>query len=273
MESRWLFACEGQRRPPGGQACIFPPSASHLPQTLRGPRHGRLSLLHRAPPPGPRDGPRFLPQPHRAGRPRARPDLDLPLGEHQGHGRARPPRRALERGARRRRDGPALVLHHHPRDGQGGREPCAHHQRAHQPRAPRPIVEFGTEEQRRRYVPLLASGTGARRVRPHRAGRGQRCRRHRHDRGGQGRPLPAQRLQDLHHPRRGGRDLLGHRPHRAGARATRASPASSSPRTRWTSTAAASSASGTRRTCRRPRASGRARRKTRWAGGRATPGS
>ena len=30
--------------------------------------------------------------------------------------------------------GPALLLHHHPRDGQGGREPRAHHQRPHQPR-------------------------------------------------------------------------------------------------------------------------------------------
>ena len=35
-------------------------------------------------------------------------------------------------------------------------------------------------------------------------------------RRGQGRPLPAQRLQDLHHPRRGGRDLRRHGAHRAG---------------------------------------------------------
>jgi butyryl-CoA dehydrogenase len=66
-----------------------------------------------------------------------------------------------------------------------------------------PIVEFGTPEQKRRYVPLLASGH-PRRVRPDRAGSGQRRWRHGHDRGGQGRPLPAQWLEDLHHSRRRG---------------------------------------------------------------------
>ena len=102
-----------------------------------------------------------------------------------------------------------------------------------------PIVEFGTEEQKRRYVPLLASRPGARRLRAHRAGRGQRRRRHRHHRGGQGRPLPAQRLQDLHHPRRRRRDLRRSPRAPSRAAATRGSPASSSPRTRWTSTSAA----------------------------------
>ncbi len=63
-----------------------------------------------------------------------------------------------------------------------------------------PIVEFGTEEQKRRYVPLLASGRVLGRLRSDRAGSRQRCRRDRHHGGGQGQSLPGERLQDLHHP-------------------------------------------------------------------------
>src|SRR5881396_231613 len=63
-----------------------------------------------------------------------------------------------------------------------------------------PIVDFGTPDQKRRYVPLLAQGR-------------LRRRRHQDGRGGQGRPLRRQRLQDLHYPRRGGRDLRRDRPH------------------------------------------------------------
>ena len=159
----------------------------------------------------------FSRDPYRPSGPGARPDLDVPLGQHQGDGRARPAGRALERGAGRGRDGPALVLHHHPRDGQGGRQSRAHHQRAYQPRhlADRRVRHRGAEAALR---PAARLRPGAGRVRPDRARRRQRRRRHRHHRRGQGRPLPAQRLQDLHHPRGCRRDLLGHRAHRAGPR-------------------------------------------------------
>ena len=81
-----------------------------------------------------------------------------------------------------------------------------------------PIVEFGTEEQKRRYVPLLASGKVLGGFGLTEPGAGS-------DAGGtattavdKGDHYLAQRLQDLHHPRRRRRDLFGHRPHRARAR-------------------------------------------------------
>ena len=137
-----------------------------------------------------------------------------------------------------------------------------------------PIVDFGTAgaEAPVRAAPRL--GPRARRLRTDRAGRRQRRRWHRDDRGGQGRPLPAQRLQDLHHPRRGRRDLRGHRPHRRRARATRG----------ITSFIVTKDSGGPRplpsvgvghdaESPAHSRGSGPARRKTRWAGGRATPAS
>ena len=45
-----------------------------------------------------------------------------------------------------------------------------------------PIVNFGTEEQKKRYVPLLATGQGARRVRADRADAGSDAGGHAHDR-------------------------------------------------------------------------------------------
>ena len=101
-----------------------------------------------------------------------------------------------------------------------------------------PIVEFGTEEQKRRYVPLLASGQVLGGFGLTEPGAGS-------DAGG-----TATTAVDKgdHYLLNGSKIFITHAgvgeifvspraPSRA--RATRASPASSSPRTRWTSTSAA----------------------------------
>jgi alkylation response protein AidB-like acyl-CoA dehydrogenase len=75
---------------------------------------------------------------------------------------------------------------------------------AHSTLGTSPIVNFGTEEQKRRFVPLLAGGRGAGRLRPHRAGRRLRRGRHPYHGRPRERALPAQRQQDLHYPRRRG---------------------------------------------------------------------
>ena len=56
-----------------------------------------------------------------------------------------------------------------------------------------PIVNFGTDEQQRALRAVPRVGKRAGRLRPHRAGRGQRRRRHAHDGRAQGRPLRPQR--------------------------------------------------------------------------------
>ena len=181
-------------------------------------------------------------------------------------------RRAVERGAGWGGDGPAVLLHHHPRAGQGGREPRPHDQRAYQPRhlADHGLRHPGAEGAVR---PAARVRQGARRVRADRAGRGQRRRRHGHDGRRQGRPLPAQRLQDLHHPRGRGRDLQRH----GADRAREGQPGHHQPAGHQGHGRPGRGQAGRGRprapTCPRSRVSGRARRKTRWAGGRATPAS
>jgi hypothetical protein len=71
-----------------------------------------------------------------------------------------------------------------------------------------PVYRFGNEEQKQEWLPLLASGKGARCVRADRGGR--RHRRGRHQDHGQARrrALGHQRLQAVHHQ-------LGHRHHQA----------------------------------------------------------
>ena len=101
-----------------------------------------------------------------------------------------------------------------------------------------PIVEFGTEAQRRAVRAPARVGPGAGRLRPHRAGRRERCRRHRHrprwtratttsstaPRSSSPTPAWARSSRSPRAPSRG--------------TATGGSPASSSPRTRSTSTSA-----------------------------------
>ena len=63
------------------------------------------------------------------------------------------------------------------------------------------ILRFGTEEQKKRWLPKLATGETGRRHRHERAGRRLRPARRPHHRGEEGQPLRAQRLEDLHHQR------------------------------------------------------------------------
>ena len=115
-----------------------------------------------------------------------------------------------------------------PRAGEGRRVARDHDLRAHHARhvADRQL-------RHRRAAAALRPAPGQRprhgRLRPHRAGRGQRRRRHAHHRRAQRRLLRPQRLQALHHARRRRRDLRRHGGDRARGRAPRASARSSSP--------------------------------------------
>ena len=132
-----------------------------------------------------------------------------------------------------------------------------------------PIVEFGTEEQKRRYVPLLASGQVLGGFGLTEPGRGKRCRRHRHDRGRKGDHylLNGSKIFITHAGV--GEVFVGDGAHRP-RQGTRASPASSSPRTPSTSTHAGSWASDTRGPAQDARESARARSRRRWVGAPAT---
>ena len=72
-----------------------------------------------------------------------------------------------------------------------------------------PIFRFGTEEQKREWLPRLCAGRGAGRVRADRARRRLGRRRHPDHRPARGRRVGDQRLQGVHHQ-------LGHRHHRPG---------------------------------------------------------
>ena len=84
-----------------------------------------------------------------------------------------------------------------------------------------PVLVYGTEAQKQRYVRDLATRQEAHRLRADRAagriGRGL----HPHARGPQGRRLRAQRHQAVHHQRRHGRRRPRHRRHRSGRRQAR----------------------------------------------------
>ena len=95
------------------------------------------------------------------------------------------------------------------------------------------IFQFGTEAQRRRYMPKLTSRRVARGLGPDRGGGGLGLGRHEDD----GRPgrrlLGPQRLEELHHERlgrRGGRPDGRHRPRRGAIAASRPSSSSSTTR-------------------------------------------
>jgi acyl-CoA dehydrogenase len=62
------------------------------------------------------------------------------------------------------------------------------------------IWRFGTEEQKKRWLPKLASGEMVGAIAMSEPGTGSTCRRA-HHRGEEGQPLRAQRLEDLHHQR------------------------------------------------------------------------
>ena len=74
-----------------------------------------------------------------------------------------------------------------------------------------PIVNFGTPEQKQRFVPLLAAGKVLGGFGLTEDGGRQRRRRHATTRREEERPLRAQRLQALHHARRRRRGLRRHR--------------------------------------------------------------
>ena len=91
---------------------------------------------------------------------------------------------------------------------------------AHTSLGTQPINLFGTDEQKRRWLPQLASGQAAGRVRPDRARGRLRRGRHPHHGAPGGRRVGRRRVEDVHHERRhrdlGARD--GDRPHRATTR-------------------------------------------------------
>ena len=86
-----------------------------------------------------------------------------------------------------------------------------------------PIYRFGTEEQKREWLPALAAGERARRVRPHRARRRLRRGRHPHHGPARRRRVGDQRLQGVHHQLRH-RHHLGRHDHRAHRRPRRRRP-------------------------------------------------
>ena len=173
------------------------------------PRHARQPLLLRPPSPGPRDGPGFRPQRRQTHRPPIRSRQPLPLGQHQADGGAGAVRDPVARRTRRLRDGLLVVHHRHPRAGQGGCESRHHRQRAHHPRH---VADHGFRRRRAEAALRAVSrgGQGARRVWSDRARGRIGCGRHQDDRRGPGRPLRLERLENLHHARRRGRDFLRH---------------------------------------------------------------
>ena len=84
-----------------------------------------------------------------------------------------------------------------------------------------PIYRFGTEEQKREWLPRAVRGRRARRVRPDRARRRLRRGRHPHHRPARRRRVGDQRLEGVHHQ-------LRHRHHRRSSRSPR-SPATAAP--------------------------------------------
>ena len=95
------------------------------------------------------------------------------------------------------------------------------------------LTHYGTQEQRDRFLPRLASGRMRGGLAPHRAWRRQRRGRPGDPRGQGRRGVRGQRLQDVHHQRRLRRRLLPAGPHQSRRlpEAPRASPPSSSKRT------------------------------------------
>ena len=132
-----------------------------------------------------------------------------------------------------------------------------------------PIVKFGNDAQRERYVPLLASGkVWAASASPSRTPAAMPEERARPPSEGQ--LLCPQRHEALHHARRRRRDLRRHRRHRSRRRAPRASARSSSPSRRRTQKAPSAGIGHDRRSSRCP-AFARGRRRTSSAGARRTP--
>ena len=120
---------------------------------------------------------------------------------------------------------------------------------AHTSLGTQPIYLFGSEEQKREWLPRLCSGRAAGRVRPDRARGWVGCRQRTHARASARRRVDDQRRQAVHHQRRHGHlgDGLHHRTHRARTRRSR----TSSSRTARPATSRASRTArwaGTRRT-------------------------
>ena len=92
-----------------------------------------------------------------------------------------------------------------------------------------PIVNFGTDAQKKRYVPLLASGRVLGGFGLTEESAGSDAGRNPHPRRAKGRLLHPERVQAVHHPRRRRGDLRRHRGHRTRLRGRTASRRSSSP--------------------------------------------
>ena len=136
-----------------------------------------------------------------------------------------------------------------------------------------PIVRFGTDEQKRRYVPFLATGKVMGGFGLTEPDAGSDAGGTRIDGGAKGRLLRAQRREAIHHPRRRRRDLRRHGRDRSDRRARRASARSSSPSRPTIPRARRQPASDTSRHLPRCPASAPARRRTSSDGARRTPAS
>ncbi len=113
------------------------------------------------------------------------------------------------------RHGPRRPELHPGRRGarQARRQPRDHGVRAHHARhLAAPELRNGGAEASLRAPAGVRRGAGG--LRPHRAGRRLRRLGEPHPGGARGRRLPAERVEDLHHACRRGRDLHGHRGHR-----------------------------------------------------------
>ena len=124
------------------------------------------------------------------------------------------------------------------------------------------INRFGTEEQKRRWLPGIADGTGTMAFAHHRARRRHEHPQHHHDRATRRRRVDADRPQDLHLRGRRGRQRARRRARPRTPRPARSSRccsssrpmprASSTARSRWRSSAPSSSSRSSSTTCALP---------------------